>query len=1238
MGFRQRALILAAVALASWAALFLQGSSYPLPPADSREIHQAVEQCRNLTQEVESLTIRLESGLREPVFSEWRFSDMLEREKQIPRTSVLVFEKGLPVFWNNSEVLPETILISTYRTGRCTQLGNGWFYIVRKDIGDRILLVMLKIYTGYALQNQYLVNGFHPFLGLESSWSPVATDANVEGSTSLQDHHGSVMMEIVPEPAVHGGASRTGDAWFVVLLASLLLLMMDAVSHFGRPMGGVVVTIAWVVRIWTDLNGWPPFIAGLDLFNPVYYASGTLMNSLGDLLITVGIILLSMLFLHKLTGQGVTASASKREVWLAAFGMGATTVLSIVVHGLLTGLVLNSQIAFDIRDFFSLNSYTIAGLTGLLVLLIALYLATDATARFLSPAYHKGWLSFLFLWLFPQGVAIALWKYQPDYFHGMPYSLTAWFLLQALLIASLIRREKERTIWSFNVSVPLLLMLAIYSAQALHELNAKREQDKRMLFAQKLDSERDRIAEFLLDRITDNISKDSVIGRFLSGPAPGINQLTEALNEAGAHIQRNHLGGYLSRYESSFRFFDQNDKPINTSGDPSWNIDVLRKRSVEGRMPVAFHNEEGQPGYSMLIPVMYRSLPAGTLSIVLTNRTGRLDERRLPALLLSDQLETETSRRGYSYALYKQGKLVSQQGDFNYYQTDAPYRVPKSDAGEMVFAGGDGVQHLFYRQGDRLVIVSAPDYGWTGWITLFSYLFTFFGITFFSAITLRHIVLRGFRFSPSLRNRLQVGVLTMVTFTLLLLGAATIAFFVRNYREMQVQHLYERLEELQNMTGEIVGNLNNLTGEGEENTRFALERVASSANAGFNIFGRDGLLFYTSQPGIYQQGLQAPLMDRNALRALTVGQQTVFDQTERVGELDYLSAYEPVRNAQNDIIGYLNIPFYDRETELKQDISDFLVALINLYVFLFSVALLIAFAISARITAPLQLLQENLRETRLGQLKPLEWKSRDEFGELIDSYNRMLDQLQRSAEKLASSEREGAWREMARQVAHEIKNPLTPMKLGIQHLQRSLQEDSPDRPERINRICNTLVEQIDTLAGIAGAFSDFARLPGPEMETLNLIPILENTIALYGNDQGTGISLGAHPDTCMVSGDKDQLLRIFGNLVKNSLQAIPENRPGQINLSVIDGSDFITIAIADNGIGIPVEQQKQMFIPNFTTKTGGTGLGLVMVKAMTEGMGGDVRFETEVGKGTTFFIRLPKAKVVRIEKPNQVFS
>lgn len=1227
MGFRQRVLMMSAVALVAILALLLPWtpSGNPTEKQSATIASNAQQHCKQLTRELESLADRLAPRLEEPVFSDWRFSDLLDRENAIPQSTLLVLENGRPLFWSNGDVLPENVDQQNFQNGSCIRMANGWYYVIRRDVGSKTLLALLRIYAGYAIQNQYLRNGFHPALGLESAWSPYIDERKNE-SVQLVDHKGAVLMVIAPDPTGSTPPSDNGDLWFVLFLASILVLMLDMVSHASATRSGTIVVLVWLARIWTDVDGWPSVIAGLELFNPFHYASGPLLNSLGDLLVTSGILLISLVFLHRIGCESASKTERKYQAWMAILCIGSTTAFSIIVHGLFTGLVLNSQIAFEIRDFFSLNSYTVAGLAALLMLLTALYLAADVCAKFLSLVPEKRWLFFLLTWVLPQVVVIAAWKMQPDLTFGVPYGFTSWLLLQALLISTLIGRKTGRSLSSFGIVVPVLVVLGIYAAQSLYELNAHREKEKRMLFARKLDSEKDRIAEFLLENLTQNIGKDTSLARFLSGPAPGMDQLTDAINAAATHVQRNYLGGYLGRYEATCRFFDRNDNPINLSGDPSWNIDALRKRFPSGSQPIAFRDEDGKTGFELLIPVTDKNQPAGTLALVLTNRTGSLDERRLPSLLLNDQLGTETGIRGYSYALYKQGKLVSHLGDFNYYQTDAPYRIPKTADGEMAFMEGDGMQHLFYRQGDRLVIVSSPNYGWTGWITLFSYLFTFFGISLLAAMSGRHLLLHGFRFTPSLQNRLQAGVLALVTFTLLLLGAATIAFFVRNYRDMQVERLYERLDELQNLTGEIAGTLDRLQGDTQENTRFALERVASSTRADFNVFSPDGHLFYTSQPGIYQQGLQAPLMERNALRALTVGQQTVFDQTEHIGELDYLSAYEPLRNGQNAIIGYLNIPFYDRETELKEDISDFLVALINLYVLLFSLALLIAFIISVRITAPLQLLQVNLRETRLGKMKPLEWKSRDEFGALVDSYNSMLDQLQRSAEMLARSEREGAWKEMARQVAHEIKNPLTPMKLGIQHLQRILQEETPDRPERINRICSTLVEQIDTLAGIASAFSDFARMPGPEMGSVDLVPILENTISLYSNDLRARITFGTHPGSYMVRGDKDQLIRIFGNLVKNGLQAIPEGRQGDIKLSIMEEPGFLTVSVTDNGSGIPTEQQKRMFIPNFTTKSGGTGLGLVMVKAMTEGMGGEVRFETEEGTGTTFFIRLPSAQ------------
>jgi nitrogen fixation/metabolism regulation signal transduction histidine kinase len=351
----------------------------------------------------------------------------------------------------------------------------------------------------------------------------------------------------------------------------------------------------------------------------------------------------------------------------------------------------------------------------------------------------------------------------------------------------------------------------------------------------------------------------------------------------------------------------------------------------------------------------------------------------------------------------------------------------------------------------------------------------------------------------------------------------------------------------------------------------------------------------------------------------------LYIQNENVGKLSYIAAYEPIRNSENKTIGYLNLPYFAKETELKKDISEFLVALINIYILLFSVAVLLAFFISNRITEPLRIIQDSLKRTKLGTANvPITWKQKDEIGALINEYNRMLNQLQKSAELLAQSERESAWREMAKQVAHEIKNPLTPMKLGIQHLQRALQDNHPNKEQMVQRICGSLIEQIDTLSNIATEFSNFAKMPKPEYKKVELNAILEHLVDLYNESEGIKITLVKPEGDLPVQGDKDQLIRVFSNLMKNAVQSIPGEREGVIRVVVTDDGNYYLVAVQDNGHGIPKSRHNQIFVPNFTTKTGGTGLGLAMVKNMIESMEGSVSFESEEEVGTTFFVKLYK--------------
>ncbi|MCK7528788.1 MAG: ATP-binding protein [Ignavibacteriales bacterium] len=241
-------------------------------------------------------------------------------------------------------------------------------------------------------------------------------------------------------------------------------------------------------------------------------------------------------------------------------------------------------------------------------------------------------------------------------------------------------------------------------------------------------------------------------------------------------------------------------------------------------------------------------------------------------------------------------------------------------------------------------------------------------------------------------------------------------------------------------------------------------------------------------------------------------------------------------------------------------------------------------------------------------------KSLDEIGSLIKEYNRMVEELSENAKKLAKSERESAWREMAKQIAHEIKNPLTPMKLSVQYLQRAWKDKSPDFEVLLNKFTNSLIGQINNLSVIATEFSNFASMPQAKKDKVDVIAKLNDTIALFENQENI-VFTGNYKDykELYIFADKEQLLIIFSNLIQNAIQAIPRDRKGEIKINIEKQPESVQFIIADNGSGIPVEMREKMFRPNFTTKTSGMGLGLSIVKNIINYSGGDIMVRNRIG-------------------------
>ena len=287
------------------------------------------------------------------------------------------------------------------------------------------------------------------------------------------------------------------------------------------------------------------------------------------------------------------------------------------------------------------------------------------------------------------------------------------------------------------------------------------------------------------------------------------------------------------------------------------------------------------------------------------------------------------------------------------------------------------------------------------------------------------------------------------------------------------------------------------------------------------------------------------------------------------------------------------------------------------------IAFVIAYFISNFVTKSLDSIGETIKKTNLQNqnVKINIDNTPREVVALIDSYNTMIDELKSSAVKLAKSERETAWREMAKQVAHEIKNPLTPMRLSIQTFERGFSKGQEFSKERIKEFSDSLIQQIDTMSSIATAFSDFAEMPEPKKELLNVVEVVELAIDIFNKDH---INFNSSNKVIQANFDRTQLIRVITNLLKNAFQAIPEGRTPKIKVSISEKDDNVSISISDNGYGISKTDTEKIFEPSFTTKSSGMGLGLSMIKSIISAYNGNITFSSKSNVGTTFNITFPK--------------
>ncbi|MBI9039263.1 MAG: HAMP domain-containing histidine kinase [Bacteroidales bacterium] len=770
-----------------------------------------------------------------------------------------------------------------------------------------------------------------------------------------------------------------------------------------------------------------------------------------------------------------------------------------------------------------------------------------------------------------------------------------------------------------------IILITIFITYLLHTNNNLNEQKQRIKLAEKLVPKRDFLSEFLFKDIQQNINSDTIFANLVNQ-----NEFDDDFDILiSDYLSKKYFNNYFNKYNILITVCDS-DKILSIQPDnflincDTFFNDLILNYGIETEVENLFYQNDFSSSRNYIGILKF----SNTQKTIFIELFSKYVPKGLgyPELLIDKNFVLSPDLSDYSYAKYFDYELFYKFGKFLYSIDVSKYQ---SSLNNSCFFDLENYNHYFYQVDDSSVLIlSKRNPTFLDVISPFSYLLVFYILFILLFLFITNYSKINIFSSISLRNRIQVSIISLIFLSFIAIGLTSLIYLIKLNNDKNNEILSEKSHSVLIELEHKLANEEELNDELKTYLSEILYKFSLVFFSDINLYNTDGRLLATSRPEIFDKGLVSQQMNSQAYFQLNYDQTLLYIHKENISNQEYLSAYLPFWNSNNKLIAYLNLPYFAKQSELKSDIFTFLVAFINIYVILIALSIFIALIISRHITKPLQIIKEKFASLNLTKTnEKIVWHKNDEIGNLILEYNRMIDELSESANLLAKSEREGAWRNMAKQVAHEIKNPLTPMKLSIQYLQKAWNDNATDFSVRLERFSKTLIEQIDTLSQIATEFSDFAKMPVSNNERIDLSQKIYSSILLFSDYQNIVINFKPETDKkFFIYADKKQILRVFNNLLKNSVQALKQVEKGEINISIKSSSENIIVKISDNGIGIPKNQIDKIFTPSFTTKSYGMGIGLAIVKSIVNNSGGEIYFESVVDFGTTFTISFPIPK------------
>lgn len=1151
--------------------------------------------------------------------------------------SYCIFKNKKLSYWSNNKFVPSyKMLLQSFPEGiieqdKSLKLLKVKKVLVKKDTVD--ICVIIPLYRHYANQNDYLESEFNP--EIFTSNPDGISKINTPNYNNIYGSNGKPLFSINHNKLAYTSSFKLTPFEQLLVIIFIITSLIFIITSFGfltaRKKYWLAILLSgiflFLIRIVMMVSGIPINLIQNEAYKPVFMEGDIFSPTFLDSIVNAGftlcfLFLVALYYFRTKIFIGMYKIKPNFKSILSVLLVLCMIFVSHFCDHKINELYENSMYSLGYSLNLNLSNTQVLSLFYFLFLFGIFFLIAQITTHVfikLNLNTSKGILH----WLYGFLTAMLI------YFYIKGFSLTCVIAAVFFLICYLLKLPKYFYSLKFQTLAYMFfaaLVFSLISVNIIHKQEKLKSVLDKKTFGKRYLAENDLLGEGLLARFNDVVKNDKNIINAFSKKELGDETIKQIVKDQLLDI-------YFDKYEVDVISFDPSGFSIGVDNEILM-LDSLKSKFQVNEFKTDFKNIYflNDPSnnfikkYISFNEVYNNGQKIGEIVLDLKLKDEKVNNV-YPELLLDKKYAYNPESKNYSYGIFdKNQNIIANSGSFNYqlYFKKTLLFNPEIYKKELSFSEYN--HYAIKGQNNRTIVVSEDNKNEKTVLSNLSFLILV-SIIGISIILLIFSLFggKGFYKTMNFSTKIQLYLNAAVLLPLLVLIIITLSLIKTTLVSIQDKAFIDNTKNIASTvqllySDQLNGRSSQAFFENEVNN------LARSTKIDLNIFDQSGKLNLSTRPLIYQSNLLSSYLNTRAYSHILEQKNTEMLTGESLGKLNYKSVYVAIKDLNNKTIGVLGIPFFDAKKSLDSQVKEVVSTLMIIFLILFSLLLITSFYASNNLTNPLRLIAQRLKRTNLDKLnESITWNSNDEIGMLTKSYNNMLKKLEESKAALSQSEKQTAWREMAKQVAHEIKNPLTPMKLSIQQLQRTLPSDDIKQKQRMERALNSLTEQIDNISEIANSFSEFAKMPIPKSEIFDMVPTVQKTVDLYSQNNNIKIDLEILTDSIMVKGDRLLLSRVVTNLIINGIQAVSPFKQAEIKVRVYksDEENSGIVSVEDNGSGIPEDIRKKVFIPNFSTKIGGSGLGLAMAKRGIEHSGGNIWFDTIIDQGTTFFVDLP---------------